>query len=618
MSTAIGSARNDFRAPQNSCLSRFPAVPWPWNRTTWLALAALLILWAILFGATWATWGNPAVDSGREMYVAKAVAQGQMLYRDVWYLYGPFAPYLNGLLFRLFGVRLEVLYWAGSLSALGSAILLYLCGMQLSSWLAGWTAGAVVLIQAFPSGIFTFPLPYSFASVYGCLVACLLLWLGLRCLESSRAWIFAAGIAACVSLLTKLEFGSAAYIFLFLLIAERFRRSGSGKSLLRDLIAVLPGILVCLMVVGWMISLRGADFITQENIMSWPTNYFMRTYGARWLGLDITLAAVVAAAWPILLLVAFAGFVRWGLPRLPSFERWFFPGLVVLLTVVAALGSAKPAFYGHYLQAGFQAIFFPAAMVALVATGAGVMGWLLWRGRLQHAAIPLFLLAVFASLLDFRMSFITSSRGYSIYYDGPVVLAFLLFARFMLPACQRWPELREQWELVFCFGCLAVVSAAAAAAYYPSAASWVVVKTDHGSIRVPPPLASRYKLEIDFMKESVAHGDYVLSVPEDVSVYFFSDAQCPTRLLEFTPGALAPGKMTDELIHQIESKPVRYLLWADRKFPEYGVSEFGKDYDQFFGNYLRSHYRPVRSLSPPGPQVWSAVVWERIPLGESR
>ncbi len=617
MSIAIRSAHDVSPSAENLPLPRLLAGRLPWNRTTWLALAALLILWAILFSSTWATWGNPTVDSGREMYVARAVAQGQTLYRDVWYLYGPLAPYLNGLLFRLFGVRLEVLYWAGSLSALGSAIFLYFSGMQLSSWLAGWTTAAVVLIQAFPPGIFTFPLPYSFASVYGCLGACLLLWLGLRSLESSRAWIFAAGIAACVSLLTKLEFGSAAYAFLFLLIAERFRRSRSGKSLLRDLVAVLPGILVCLIVIGWMISLRGADFITQENIMSWPTSYFMRTYGARWLGLDITLASVVATAWPILLLVAFAGFVRWVLPRLPGSERWFFPGLVVLLTVVG-LGSAAPTLYAHHLEAGFQAIFFPAAMVALVAAGAGVVGWLLWRGKVQRDAIPLFLLAVFASLLDFRMSFITSSSGYSIYYDGPVVLAFLLFVRFMLPTVPRWSGLREQWELVFCFGCLAVVSATAAAADRPSAANWVLVRTDHGSIRVLPPLASRYKLEIDFMKESIAHGDYVLSVPEDVSVYFFSDAQCPTRLLEFTPGALAPGKMTDELIHQIESKPVRYLLWAERKFPEYGVPEFGKDYDQFFGDYLRLHYRPVRSLAPPGQKVWSVVVWERIPAGESR
>jgi hypothetical protein len=75
--------------------------------------------------------------------------QGKTLYRDLWYPYGPLAPYLNSVLYRFAGVDLAVLYWAGSLSALACAVLLYLIGMQLSSWLAGWTAAAVLLGEAF-------------------------------------------------------------------------------------------------------------------------------------------------------------------------------------------------------------------------------------------------------------------------------------------------------------------------------------------------------------------------------------------------------------------------------------------------------------------------------------
>src|SRR2546426_6495584 len=41
--------------------------------------------------------------------------------------------------------------------------------------------------------------------------------------------------------------------------------------------------LICLATVGWMISLGGFAFLTQENLMSWPGSYFMRVYGRRWL-----------------------------------------------------------------------------------------------------------------------------------------------------------------------------------------------------------------------------------------------------------------------------------------------------------------------------------------------
>ena len=111
-----------------------------WNSTTVVALLSLILFWAYRMYSTWATWGNLSIDAGREMYVPSVLAQGKMLYRDVWFLYGPAAPCFNSYLFRVFGLRLEVLYWAGSISALACAVLLFLSGKQLYSWMAGWTA----------------------------------------------------------------------------------------------------------------------------------------------------------------------------------------------------------------------------------------------------------------------------------------------------------------------------------------------------------------------------------------------------------------------------------------------------------------------------------------------
>ena len=92
-----------------------------WNPSTYGALLLLTALWAVQVFATWAAWGNLTIDSGHEMYIPALLAQGKVLYRDVWYPYGPAAPYFNSYLFRMFGVNLNVLYWAGSLSALCSA-----------------------------------------------------------------------------------------------------------------------------------------------------------------------------------------------------------------------------------------------------------------------------------------------------------------------------------------------------------------------------------------------------------------------------------------------------------------------------------------------------------------
>src|SRR5437879_3772211 len=137
-----------------------------WNLATIAALLPLVMLWGWQLLSTWAAWGNLTVDSGHEMYIPALLAQGKMLYRDVWFMYGPAAPYFNSYLFRLFGIHLNVLYWAGSLTALGSAIFFYAPGIELSFWLVGWTAGAVLLLEAFEPSIFCFPLPYTFSAVY--------------------------------------------------------------------------------------------------------------------------------------------------------------------------------------------------------------------------------------------------------------------------------------------------------------------------------------------------------------------------------------------------------------------------------------------------------------------
>ncbi|HET6145682.1 MAG TPA: hypothetical protein VFE02_19415, partial [Candidatus Acidoferrales bacterium] len=105
----------------------------------------------------------------------------------------------------------------------------------------------------------------------------------------------------------------------------------------------------------------------------------------------------------------------------------------------------------------------------------------------------------------------------------------------------------------------------------------------------------------------------VLSVPEDTSLYFLSSTYSPTRVFSFTPGIVAPGVMTEKMVHEIDAKPVRYLLWSNRTFPEFGTPVFGKDFNVEIGDYLKANYHPLRRLVPLSGSYtdWTAVVWER-------
>jgi len=59
--------------------------------------AVLLLPYAVfllLAAVSWNRWIEPYVDTGRELMVPWRVAQGETLYRDVRFYYGPLAPWL--------------------------------------------------------------------------------------------------------------------------------------------------------------------------------------------------------------------------------------------------------------------------------------------------------------------------------------------------------------------------------------------------------------------------------------------------------------------------------------------------------------------------------------------
>lgn len=586
--------------------------PVKWTSTARYGLLALVALWAVFFWATWATWGSLTIDSGREMYVPLALLRGKMLYRDVFYLYGPLSPYFNSLLYRVFGVHLTVLYWAGALSALFSGIFLYLTGMELGSWPAGIGTASIVQIQAFESSFMCFPLPYSFASVYGCLTACVFVWLIVRSCKSPKlTWIFAAGCAAAIALLLKLEFGFACYATLGILLVARAARRG-WKSSVRDCAAVLPGVAACLLVIGWMVSIAGVRFITQENIMSWPTSYFMRRYGKQWLaitGCTITPGALEMAALFTVVLLAAAFLANRILRRVKSDRSRFFVWAPVAILAALAVLWVLP--WRSVVDAVLRRILFPKQLICLIAVAAGILWLREWRERRKGLISPLALVFTFSSLLAFRMLVGIMPSGYSIYYDGPAMLSFFLLADTVIPKSMHTRLFVTRAELLIVMSTVTVVFLHAITFHYDPA-NRVPLVTDVGTVKVSKPMAESYRVAIDWMKSANAHGQAVLSIPEDTSLYFLSGMDCPLRMIAFTPGLVAPGSMTDKVIAEIGAKQIPYLLWSNREFPEYGTPVFGTDFNQQLGDYFRSHYRPVRALTDHKAPLWNAVIWERI------
>jgi hypothetical protein len=222
----------------------------------WIARAIIVAVAGTMAWFTWGHWGDFQIDCGREIYVPAAILQGKLLYRDIWYMYGMLAPYVQALLFHVFGISLTVLYVFGLTLTIGSALLVFEIARQFDLGLSlSVLPSLFFLSEAFYPFIFNFVFPYSYAATLASFLGLACLYfvirhaLGMRVMHLGMAALFGA-----LALMTKQEFGFACLILLAFEVAVSYLIRRSAPQLGQNLA-------VCL---AWMVHVearREADLL---------------------------------------------------------------------------------------------------------------------------------------------------------------------------------------------------------------------------------------------------------------------------------------------------------------------------------------------------------------------
>jgi len=160
------------------------------------ALSAIGVLFVVMLALTWHRWADPVIDHGRELNVPARLLAGEWLYRDIYYYYGPVAPYLGALLYSIFGARMGVLHAAGMASAVAILALIYWLARQLQAVpQAAATTGLVLVLCVLAPTLGNYIQPYAYAALYGTVCSLLALTCSVRHLSAPRGrWLLAAGI----------------------------------------------------------------------------------------------------------------------------------------------------------------------------------------------------------------------------------------------------------------------------------------------------------------------------------------------------------------------------------------------------------------------------------------
>lgn len=203
-----------------------------------------------LLNFTWLKWGDLIIDTGRETYVPLQLTLGKLLYRDILYFYGPFSPYFNAFLFKVFGPNLNTLILSGIITTGLCSILIY----KITRFLVNVITAILVVMtflfafafaHYYRAGIFNFILPYTYSATYGTLLSLSALYFFYLWLKTkSKLYSYGCFLFLTLGLLCKIEIGVAILLALSIGLGAYFfknRMSFNKKDIIKNLLIFIIG-----------------------------------------------------------------------------------------------------------------------------------------------------------------------------------------------------------------------------------------------------------------------------------------------------------------------------------------------------------------------------------------
>ncbi len=133
-----------------------------------LILFNIIILLTFIIG--YGHFGDIMVDSFREAYIPSEVIKGQVLYKNIFTIYAPFSYLFNALLFKIFGVHLSVLYFAGLFASYAILNLVFAIANRFMNKTYSLSIVLFIIsVSILSPNVFNFYFPYSYGILYGVL-----------------------------------------------------------------------------------------------------------------------------------------------------------------------------------------------------------------------------------------------------------------------------------------------------------------------------------------------------------------------------------------------------------------------------------------------------------------
>jgi hypothetical protein len=593
----------------------------------WIARCVIISTGGALAWYTWGHWGDFQVDSGRELYVPAAILKGQLLFRDLWYMYGPLAPYVKALLFWIFGVHLTVLYIFGLLLTVYAALITFEVAGQMNLEMPVRIVPSLFLLtEAFYPCIRNFVFPYSYAASLGSCLGLMCLYFVLRYASTRRTRdLGLAALIASLVILTKQEFGVACLALLGFEVVASFH--GSLRELVKNVGLCLAGLSPALAVYAWFVWKLSARIVFFENWISTPGTYFMRTFGKRTMAhqgfrfvpaelLEVAEYALLALAlWYVLAFLNASVIRKLALKSRPLM-------LVPVLLSMLPLGIISFVFFRHapsgmvvdtrvfarsvweqpacFLFTSLSQAILPSGLFLLVLFFLVRAIVNLRSASSNSLAVQEICLGIYAALVGVRQMMELQPSLYEggVFFNVPAFMIFVI----LVDRTIRWASRSlNANNRSFVAGSMLVLESVFLFFLFPARPGVLPARlsTDYGTFYTKPDIAVLFPQIISFMKTHTENGKDILVVPEPPSLYVFAGMEAPSRWYSLVQGYVPPPQER-EYINEIKSNYVKYVLIGNREeWAGYATSGFGENgYNHEIYRWIMANYERVGQFGP--------------------
>lgn len=560
------------------------------SKADYIALIAIMLIFFCMLFISYEKWGEELVDCFRNAFIADELLRGKVLYKDLFYPYGPLIVYFHSLLFKVFGAHLSVLYSCGIIISVIICLISYYLARQFFTPLSSAVLLCLFIIQmVFRPTLFQYIFPYSYESLYGSLlffISLLLIVLYIKKDFQGQAILYTLATITSTCMFIKQDVTLSMYLAFYGLLAILFiLKKKTFKELL--LPALLPFIVpLALFFLIFLLSPIGnilEHFISVKRI---PNVAFLRL---NFLLKDFQMFFILIGGFATLVLI-FYNLSKLTDKILPQINNLIKTMTICAIAILIAYNTFLNFSLSDFTTDFINNAYIWSFLFLIILIFFIIYYYIKDKNFLGKEQTILFLLAYYSTCFLIRFPLEVKLQTYCNLYLFPVLLIIAYYLT-SLPLKYLQSLDKSHYSTASQLTCIifTLIILVNYSTYYSY--KHILVETPKGRIYSSAFKANQINQTLAFIMNNSDKNATLLSPPDDLIYNFLADRTSPIYFPQLLPGTVYDEDQK-EIIKQLENnKPDIITTSTNDVVNLYGKKQWGIDYNTKINRWVQNNYQ---------------------------